>query len=259
MTGAPDFGRTIRWQQWLRRAGRPIPLRTGSLIPSDGSALTELEPTVFADLERYVESLGGQRIDLVICLDCTASMYGEIVAAQRGVDDLMLLLGDISHQFRVGIVGYRDRRNEFETRGWDLNSNLPVVRKRLWSLTADEGGNRPESVSKALRLAYDEMSWHPDAKRLLVLVGDAPPHVGTGTNCVNAAARAARAGIVTHTMRTEDDLVEHFEEIAAAGTGHAVHLEHDAALMAEIAGLTFGDRFGGPFRAFFDRYFELCR
>jgi hypothetical protein len=53
--------------------------------------------------------------------------------------------------------------------------------------------------------------------------------------------------------------VEYWKEIAEAGGGRSVGLPRDASLIAEIAGLTLGDRHQSEFESFFASWFALCR
>ena len=265
ITGAPDVRRDYRWRKWLRKAGRHFPLHAAMALPFSGSVtpglMASLDPQQFADLEGYIDELGKRSVDLAICLDCTASMGAELADAQGGIDDLMVFAGDVVHTLRVGMVAYRDRRDEFETKGWDFTTDIDVVRSRLWSLGAAGGGDKPEAVYKALKLAYGKLSWQGDHTRILVLIGDAPPHVGYGTACIQMAGHAGEQGLVTHTIEADNREVKHFAQIAAAGGGRCVSLPDGGndSLIVEIAGLTLGERFENPMREFFRAYLELCR
>ncbi|MHC4948223.1 MAG: vWA domain-containing protein, partial [Planctomycetota bacterium] len=226
------------------------------------SALARLDAEAFSDLEQYIEKLATRRLDLAICLDCTASMWGELAAAQGGIDDLMLFLRDVVGRVRIGLVAYRDRRDDFETKGWSFTDDVAEARGRLWQLTAEGGGDSPEAVFPALRMALAQLDWSPEHTKVLVLVGDAPPHVGFGAQCVDLVRQAAaRGGLTTHVIQCvkDDRAVPHFPEIAEAGGGRCLNLDDDDALVAEIAGLTLGGAFEDEFRAFFDIYLELCR
>ena len=266
VTGQRDMRRAHRWQQWLLKTGRGFTVRPAYSIPEAGvpiepSLLARLDSQRFSALERYIEQLATREVDLAICLDCTASMWGELSQAQGGFDDMMLFVGDVVGSLRVGLVAYRDRRDKFETRGWDFTTDIDEARRHLWSLTAEGGGDGPEAVFPALKLAYSQLTWLPDHTKVLILVGDGPPHVGYGTQCVQMAERAARAQLTTHVIQTtrDDRPVKHFPQIAEAGGGRCLWLDADDSLVAEIAGLTLGDRFGDEFREFFATYLELCR
>ncbi|MFM9169828.1 MAG: hypothetical protein ACKOTD_06825, partial [Phycisphaerales bacterium] len=55
-----------------------------------------------------------------MAIDCTASMSGELGAAQSGIDDLMRFVNAATAGMRVAVVGFRDRGvRAFEAHGAD--------------------------------------------------------------------------------------------------------------------------------------------
>ncbi|MHC5008056.1 MAG: hypothetical protein ACYTGF_11930 [Planctomycetota bacterium] len=267
VTGQWGLRRHYRWQHWLRRRGRRFSVHPALSVaamtdePLEPGVLSGLEPERFAALESYIDNLAGRSVDLVICLDCTASMSGELSEAQGGIDDLMFFAGDVVSSLRVALVAYRDRRDQFETKAWDFTDDIDLARQRLWTLTADGGGDSPEAVYPALRTAYGKLDRMPKHTKVLVLVGDGPPHVGRGMQCAQMAGWAAGQGVTTHVIETDTRGVKHFPEIATAGGGRCVSLANHGgdSLIIEIAGLTFGERFEDALREFFRTYLELCR
>jgi hypothetical protein len=267
MIGSSDPRRAHLWQQWLLRRGRRFALQPALALPEQAAPmplghLSGLDPERFSALEQYIEKLGERHLDLVILIDCTASMSGELAAAQGGIDDLMMFVQDMVRSARVGIIAYRDRRDEFEVKGWDLTSNVHEARQFLWNLTAAGGGDHRELVYEALEQAYTQMSWDLEHTKVLVILGDAPPHVGLGGRAVTLARRAHEgSGLTTHAIQAvpEGKTVKHFPQIAEAGGGRAVTLQDDDALVAQITGLTIGGAFEDEFREFFAVYLELCR
>ncbi|MHC5023852.1 MAG: HEAT repeat domain-containing protein [Planctomycetota bacterium] len=264
LTGQPDLRRHHKWKRWALKTGRRFDLRPAWALAEDGpppplSQIAALAPDAFARLEQYMQELGTRDLDLAIVIDCTASMYGELSEAQGDIDDLMLFLGDVLRSARVGVVAYRDRREEFETQGWDFTSDIDEARQRLWQLTASGGGDSPEAVYPALKLAYAQLDWQAVRTKVLVLVGDGPPHVGYGSQCVELARRGAAIELVTHVIEADGRAVKHFAEIAEAGGGRNVTLEDGDSLIAEITGLSLGDLFEEEFREFFRVYLQLCR
>jgi Mg-chelatase subunit ChlD len=207
-----------------------------------------------------MSALGARQLDLAVLIDCTASMFGEIAAAQGGLDEMLVFSKDLVSSARLAIVGYRDRRDEFETKAWDFTSDVDAARRQLWMLNAEGGGDVPEAVHPALKLALTQLTWRPESTKVLILVGDAPPHVGYGQLCVNLAKQARDdSQVITHTIQAEGKDVEFFDEIAKAGGGRCVSIDDDDLLIAEITGLTLGERFQEEFREFFQVYLELCR
>jgi Mg-chelatase subunit ChlD len=265
VTGERGLRRAQQWQSWLMKTGRRFNVQaTHAVDKSDQpvalSGLAMLDSESFCNMEDYIAKLGQKEVDLAIVLDCTASMSGEIGAAQGGIDDMMLFVGDMVSSLRVGVVAYRDRRDEFETKVFEFTSDIAAARQQIWTLVADGGGDSPESVFPALKSALSELAWRPASSKVLVIVGDAPPHVGSGTQCVNAVERARdQFQLTTHVIQAEGKDVKFFPEIAKAGGGRCVSLDDDDTLMGEIAGLALGDRFQNEFREFFRVYLELCR
>ena len=315
ITGGKDSGRSYRWRDWYRKNRRDPGLHGAFLVtagsePRHRGPVAELALDRFAELERHMQDLSGRAIEIAIAIDCTASMSGELAECQSGVDALMLFAQDVARSARIGIVGYRDETDDWETRGWDLTPSIDEARDALWTLSADGGGDRPESVLAGLRLAYGRMSWTESALRSLVVVGDAPPRPGTGEQSVELARKAFAAGIRTFTIapraptestpakepapnapsparpdeaspdgrgpapwsrptsrkpvspwrqKLPPGAVEYWKEIAEAGGGRSVGLPRDASLIAEIAGLTLGDRHQSEFESFFASWFALCR
>ena len=217
ISGGDDSGRSYRWRAWYRENRRDHRLHGGFLFPPRETWPAEipldwrgpfanLPAARMAELETHLEDLSAKPIDLAIVLDCTASMSGEIAETQSGIDALLAFAREATAGARVAIVGYRDRRDRWETRAWDFTSSPVEARSRLWDLTAEGGGDRPESVLPALRLAYGSLSWSPESRKVVVLVGDAPPHPGTGEQCVAAAKAAKAAGVSTFAIAPHQDL-----------------------------------------------------
>jgi Mg-chelatase subunit ChlD len=286
ITGGEDLRRAYKWRNWWKR-NRRRPLDAARVLPAlpsedepdrtlptpspenEWSEVATMELADFSKLADHLERLAHQPVDLAIVIDCTASMSGEIADAQGGVDDLMRFVGDVSGGIRVGIVGYRDRREKFETVGWDFTSSIDDARANLWRLSAEGGGDKPELVDEGLELAVTKFHWNQAHRGVLVLVGDAPPHPGRGAACVTLAAHARRHGVTDQlgpdgirgagrrSFRRDRASIGFFPEIAAAGGGRVVNLARDERLVPEIAGLIVGTEFEAPMVEFFEVYMTL--
>jgi len=80
---------------------------------------------------------------------------------------------------RFGIVSYRDHPPQdrtYVTRIFDFTSNIKTVHKEISKLKPSEGGDTPEAVADGLHDARSRLSWDMNAYKVLLLVGDAPPH-----------------------------------------------------------------------------------
>ena len=126
------------------------------------------------------------RMDVVFLIDSTGSMSDEIREVKINIENIINTVksGYPSPDVRVGIVTYRDYKleeREYLTRQLDLTYNLDKVISFLKSIDANGGGDYSEAVADGLHLALQKMDWANEAKKIVVLIGDAPPH-GEGSS-----------------------------------------------------------------------------
>jgi hypothetical protein len=219
ITAGPDSGRDYRWREWYRKGKNKPGFEPATIVPGVPSGerlvppnkVAELDAAGFIAFEGYLASVADRPMDLAVLIDCTASMWRELSDAQSSADDLVEFLGSVTGGVRIAIIGYRDRTDAWETKAWDFTRSIDEARNRLWSLSAEGGGDEPESVHAAMKTALSRFSWLPDARpptpqpiRALVLVGDAPPHPGEGTLCVELARKAFVRGVRTYGIVARD-------------------------------------------------------
>lgn len=132
-----------------------------------------------ADLPGHIRDIlkqaTGESLDLVICVDATQSMDNDIPFLKR---ELVPLLQEVLKPFkswRIGVVQYRDYLEEFLYKSSPFTSDLAQVQKNIDRLRAMGGRDIPEAVNEALYAALKEYDWQAPT-RLIILVGDAPPH-----------------------------------------------------------------------------------
>jgi len=181
----PRAGAVTRhgWQQWWREtkdtyAPRPWKERPP---PDAGETKTVPAPSI---LDRAFDlSQGG--IQLVLVVDTTGSMQPLIDAVRAGLRDVFAFLSGITTDFELGLVHYRDvgdlASKDEESAGADVLSRLTTdvaqVRKRLDKIVAGGGGDMPERVSAGLWLALQrKVGWKAEANKMVIILGDAPPH-----------------------------------------------------------------------------------
>lgn len=271
LTHTRGLWRPFEWRRWILDKGRGLELRDAPRRDPAPPKLAGLSGERFAALEDYLDTLHRRPLDLAICLDCTSSMSDELAAAQGGVTDLLAFVGDVVGGLRFGVVGYRDRGSRFTTKAWDFTADPNEAREHLWQLTADGGGDSREAVFEAMQLAYGKLSWRwpnpppvdepaTEGPRLvLIVIGDAPPHVGFGTKCAEMAEKAGALGLTTHAIEVAKEPVDHFDAIAKAGRGRLVRVDETDTLIPQIAGLAMGEAFAEELAEFFELYLELCR
>ncbi|HAO43998.1 MAG TPA: VWA domain-containing protein, partial [Afipia sp.] len=120
-------------------------------------------------------------VEVAFVLDTTGSMGGLLEGAKQKIWSIATSVVDTNPDadIRIGLVAYRDIGDEYVTRTFDLTTDIQDIYANLLELKARGGGDWPESVNEALDVAINKLQWTKgsDAKRIVFLVGDAPPHM----------------------------------------------------------------------------------
>lgn len=176
-------------------------------------------------------------VDLAFIVDTTGSMSGLIAAAQRRMVTMMEELASSAQiDLRLGVVEYRDHppQDTLVYRVHHFTGDLKQAQKTIEGLKADGGGDAPEAVLDGVNAARLELIWRKHARRLAVLVGDAPPH-GVG-----ATGDSFRSGCPCG--ETIESITRSAEELRV--TVYALGLTTTvAASFSEISQLTGGQFF----------------
>ena len=179
-------------------------------------------------------------IDVVFVLDTTGSMSGLINTAKEKIWSIATTMTSSQQtpNIRIGLVGFRDRGDEYVTRVIDLSDDLDSVYAALMEFQADGGGDGPESVNKALYDAVERMSWSQDsaAYQVVFLVGDAPPHMDypDEKQYPEILAMAAQKGIVVNTIQCGQmaATLSSWQTIAGLGNGRFFQVEQAGSAVA---------------------------
>ncbi len=129
------------------------------------------------------DNSGPVGVDMVFLLDATGSMGDEIEKVKASVGSIAQRIEQLpgSSAPRFGLVAFRDRGDEFVTRSWDFTSDIQQFSANLSGIYAGGGGDNPESVNAGLHDAIHLPGWADNSTgrhlRMIVLVGDAPPHI----------------------------------------------------------------------------------
>lgn len=131
--------------------------------------------------ESIAQPVQQNKMQIVFAIDVTGSMGGLIQAAKDKIWSIAnsLKQGNPNIDLEIGLVAYKDRGDNFVTKIVGLNSDIDAVFAEINSLSANGGGDDPESVNQALNDAVTKMSWGhaPNDIRTIFLVGDCPPHM----------------------------------------------------------------------------------
>jgi Mg-chelatase subunit ChlD len=211
------------------------------------------------DILSFVAGRDVGEIDLVFLVDETGSMgeYIEQVKAR-----LLEIIESIRHaplcrSLRLGLVSYRDhppQDRSFASRVVPLTDDIASIKKGVQRMQASGGGDGPESVTDGL---YDivRLDWRPRAARVVVWVGDAPPHgvepsgdafpqgCPCGHHWYAQAENAREMGIVIHaigclpTLREYQGAEDVFKTVASTSRGLYLPLYEASRLIPIITGV----------------------
>ncbi len=121
------------------------------------------------------------RIEVCFVLDTTGSMGGLLEGAKQKIWAIAneMISAKPTPELKIGLVGYRDRGDEYVVRPFPLTDDLDAMYAHLRAFEAGGGGDTPESVNEALEEAIQKTKWSDDRSvlKIIFLVGDAPPHM----------------------------------------------------------------------------------
>ncbi len=229
---------------------------------------------------RYVGTLRRRGLDVVIVIDATGSMQNILDETKERMVELVRSIQKLVPTARVGAVAFRDRpdgsatprrdEEDFVIKWSDLTFNGPKVQAFVSGVTAASGGDWEEAVREGLETAITEMSWRPDAKKIMILVGSSPPHAEEREAIDRLAARFVAMGGTISTIDVTERLHEEHERrmhrwlwnkepddisplpdfylevrqsydaIASAGGGEMLTLGSNDQLIRHLLTLTFG-------------------
>ena len=166
-----------------QETNRPLP--PGSFMPETVNTFTQIAKDnarsasgpedMVSQITGILKKEKGAELDIVVCLDVTGSMkpYFEAIRLQ-----LIPMLKEISADFpsfRIGMVFYKDYYDDFINKVFPFTSDFDALQKNISGVRVSGGGDIPEAVYEALYAGATKLSWEAK-KRIMLLIGDAPPH-----------------------------------------------------------------------------------
>jgi len=200
-----------------------------------------ISPVLFgAPADPASDTNAAPKIEVCFVLDTTGSMAELIDGAKQKIWSItsQMATAKPAPQIKLGLIGFRDRGDQYVTKVFDLTDDLDDVYGNLIAFQAGGGGDVPESVNQALNEAVTKVSWSKDRNTLKVifLVGDAPPHMDYPddvkyTDTVQLAAKSdiiintIQAGVIAQTGPI-------WQEIASKADGQYVKIEQTGGMKA---------------------------
>ncbi|MBN2498157.1 MAG: VWA domain-containing protein [Deltaproteobacteria bacterium] len=180
------------------------------------------------------------RVEVVFVLDTTGSMGGLIQGAKQKIWSIVneIAKGKPTPEIRLGLIGYRDKGDDYVCTRTDLTADLDGVYEKLMAFDANGGGDGPEHVNQALWEAVHKMSWSADRKTLKIvfLVGDAPPHMDyqDDVKYPQTCQEAVKRDLVIHTIQcgAYQAATSFFQDIARKSEGRYMAIAQSGGTVA---------------------------
>src|SRR6195952_2183465 len=190
----------------------------------------------------FSESHAKPTVEVAFVLDTAGSMGGLIEGAKRKIWSIATAIVDTNPDadIRMGLVAYRDIGDDYVTRTFDLTTDIQDLYARLLELRARGGGDWPESVNEALDVAVNKLQWTgaSDARRIVFLVGDAPPHMDYAQDVKypTTLAVAKQKGIIVNAVLAGEarDTERVWRDIAQNGNGRFIPIPQDGGQVVII-------------------------
>jgi len=233
--------------EWLEPSSGRQPLYTG-------------EEKLTGSFTRHIQVLREGGLDIVFVFDSTSSMAQVIRQVKYKIENLIYVFKQLVPTSRVGLVTYRDSNEAFVTRSHPLSHGTISLNNFLRQINAEGGGDYQEAIDEGLKVAIQEMNWRPKAKKIIVLMGDAPPHTETIKECTDRVVMFRRQmnGMVSALDTTPDTfkpsaqfaaeynasdrVMPDFRMIADLGGGEAARLSDIERLIRQMVVMVFGSR-----------------
>ncbi|QDU83905.1 hypothetical protein Pla163_10060 [Planctomycetes bacterium Pla163] len=289
-----DPGDRSKWRSFWRDASETYEPAPWVAPPVDPNAPKNTVSGGALDRAMDLREAG---LELCFCIDATGSMGPLISATAGAAEQVTGLLNGFAPDLRVASVYYRDEEDMTGAAKVldELTNKYSKVFKRIGNLAAEGGGDIPEAVERGLEVALDrkEVGWSLQTNKLVIIMGDAPPHPpnvpraealatqarerplgfeakkrGTGSGRTSTAAprpfviSCIGVGQGSVESRTE----ESFRRIATAGGGIYAALSVGAGesqvraasrgIVAHVLRMTFGERWEREVGEFLAIYFD---
>ena len=230
------------WAQWFQgqefkeidpgEGGRYAGL--SKTMPRGDKITNTRDPKWKKDLELRTFRL--DQLDVGFAVDSTGTMGRTIRWIQRDVIKMLRAFELISREPRMGVALYRDYGDEYVVRNIPLTGNGRQLHQALRRATAQGGGDVPEALYEALLTLVKRQKWSAGskAKKVIVIIGDAPPHEKTVDDINKFVAKSADKGFLFYTIKVRtrgqqimrtlkrpnyDPQLATFDQIARSGNG----------------------------------------
>ena len=179
-------------------------------------------------------------LDIVIALDVSGSMRGQVTGLRNEVDELAYVLLKLAPSLAIGVIAFGDRYwttplYSRDIRSIQTTSDIEALKRFTQRVTPNMGigSGRNDDSPEAINLALTEavsMSWRRQAqKKIIVIVTDNPVYPEEEANTLAMAHNFASGGadnnvstIYVNTGSSEINTQDFLSNLARTGRGQYV-------------------------------------
>ena len=200
-----------------------------------------------SDLAKTLAKVRIPDLDVVICLDVTASMEDHVEGLKREISNLAKVLDRLTPSTGIGVVAFGDRRWQRPIHVQDIvaTSNMASLERFVGTLRTnmrDPHAGRNHDKPEALAMALDRamvLNWRSvSQRRYIIVVTDAPAY----PEMVEAALQKARTFAVADGQRVSavmawkdrSNAEPFLRELAGAGQGQFVDGSGGESMIASV-------------------------
>ena len=237
------------WEQWLSKADLKSPAAdayspyrgTSQLLGAPEKITDPSAAKWHKDLE--IGDLKLRHFDVTFVVDSTGSMKFVLTWIKRDVVKMMRAFGMIAREPRIDVTFYRDHGDAYVTQVHRLTGDGAALAKAIAGARAAGGGRGdiPEAVYEALHAATTKQKWSrsSDARKIVVLIGDAGPHPETMDKIKKLLAKYTKKGFTFHCAKARTTYgakdLSSLDKIAAWGGGSSMSVNFRSSIYSSSA------------------------
>jgi len=204
---------------------------------------------------RHIQGVREMGLDVVFIFDATSSMAEFLRQVKTKIASLVMTFKALVPTARIGLVAYRDQKDDFVTKSFPLTHKTQQLQQFLQGIDPVGGGDREEAVTEGLRVAINKFNWGKHSKKIILVIGDAPPHKDdmqqtkelvekfkTQMGGMVATLDTSAQGFQPLGQAPPRSVISEFREIAIIGGGESARIVDEEKVIKQMVVLVFGTK-----------------
>jgi len=202
---------------------------------------------------RDIQGVRKMGLDIVFVFDATSSMAEFLRQVKIKIANLVMSFKTLVPTTRIGLVAYRDRGDDFVTKAYPLTHKTQQLQLFLKGIDPVGGGDLEEAMDEGVRVAINEFNWDKSSKKIILIIGDAPPHKQDMQKTIDLVEKfRTQMGGMVATLDTSvqsnlpsapgvsRSVMPQFRQLAEAGGGECARMVDEEKVIKQMVVLAFG-------------------